>query len=221
MSLLLFLKLIHVLLFVFWLGMDMGTYYSSTFVVDPKLTVGQRTTALHILLGCDLGPRVAMPLVTPTGLHMATLLGIANISNTALTGIWVLSLLWLVLVLAVHFGTDEKRKKQLKTLDFGLRIVIVIGLVAIAVYNLSNPTHLLAPFLNYKLLVVAFLILCGLGIRLELKKFTPAFVDLVTGNEKEDTNYEIKKRMDRCKPYVYGIWSGTIAAAALGLHLIG
>lgn len=221
MSLFLFLKLLHILLFAFWLGTDMGTYYSSKFVIDPKLTPGQRTTALNILLGCDLGPRIAMPLVTPTGLHMAALLGIAKIDTTTLIIIWVASLMWLALVLAVHFGKDEKRKKQLKTLDFWLRPVIVIALVGIAFYNLKNPTHLLAPFLNYKLLVVAFLILCGLGIRQQLAKFTPAFVDLVTGNEKPDTNDIMKKRMNNCLPYVYGIWAGTIFAAALGLHLIG
>jgi len=221
MSIYLFLKLLHVMLFAFWLGTDMGTYYSSKFVVDPKLTVGQRTTALNILLGCDLGPRIAMPLVTPTGLHMASLMGIAKIGDGALTSIWVISIVWLALVLAAHFSKSERIKKKLKAIDFWVRPILVIGIGAVAIYNLMNPTHLMAPFLNYKLLVLCGLILCGLGIRQQLSKFTPAFVDLVTGNEKPDTNAILKKRMDNCLPYVYGIWAGTIACAALGIHLIG
>lgn len=221
MSLFLFLKLFHVILFAFWLGTDMGTYYSSKFVVNPKLTPGQRTTALNILLGCDLGPRIAMPLVTPTGLHMASLMGIAKISTIWLTLIWVISLLWLVLVLAAHYNKKEGMKKKLKNIDFWIRPILVLGIGAIAIYNLLHPTHLIAPFLNYKLLILCGLILCGLGIRKQLAKFTPAFVDLVTGNEKPETNTIMKKRMDNCLPYVYGIWAGTIACAALGLHLIG
>ncbi|MDB4293487.1 hypothetical protein N9954_08780 [Maribacter sp.] len=221
MSMYLFLKLIHVLLFAFWLGTDMGTYYSSKFVVDPKLTVGQRTTALNILLGCDLGPRIAMPLVTPTGLHMASIMGISKISDAGLIGIWAISILWLVLVLAAHFSKIEGTKKKLKNIDFWIRPILVVGIAAVAIYNLMNPTYLMAPFLNYKLLILCGLILCGLGIRQQLSKFTPAFVDLVTGNEKPETNDILKKRMDNCLPYVYGIWAGTIASAALGLHLIG
>ncbi len=221
MSVYLFLKLLHVLLFAFWLGTDMGTYYSSKFVVNPKLTPGQRTTALNILLGCDLGPRIAMPLVTPTGLHMASLMGIAKIGSSGLVGIWIISILWLILVLAAHFSKNEPLKKNLKNIDFWIRPILVIGIGAVAIYNLIYPTHLIAPFLNYKLLVLCGLILCGLGIRQQLAKFTPAFIDLVSGNETPDTNAIMKKRMDNCMPYVYGIWTGTIACAALGLHLIG
>ena len=61
MNAFLILKYFHILLFVFWLGTDMGTYYSSKFVINPKLSAPQRATALQILLGCDLGPRIAMP----------------------------------------------------------------------------------------------------------------------------------------------------------------
>ncbi len=221
MSIYLVLKLLHVMLFAFWLGTDMGTYYSSKFVVDPALTPAQRTTALNILLGCDLGPRISMPLVVPTGLHMASLMAIAKVSTVTLVIVWVVSLLWLALVLSAHFNKKESTKKKLKSIDFWIRPVLVIGIATIAIYNLMQPTHLMAPFLNYKLLVLCGLILCGLGIRQQLSKFTPAFIDLVSGNEKPETNTILKKRMDNCLPYVYGIWAGTIACAALGIHLIG
>ena len=221
MSVFLILKLIHVLLFALWLGTDMGTYYSSKFVVDTKLTPAQRATAMNILLGCDLGPRVAMPLVTPTGLHMASLMGIANLSNGVLTGIWAISILWLVLVLGAHFSKNDQLKKKLKSIDFWLRPLLVLVIGVVAIYNLMHPTHLVAPFLNYKLLVLCGLILCGLGIRTQLSKFTPAFINLVTGNETPEVNAIMKRRMNNCLPYVYGIWVGTIACAALGLHLIG
>lgn len=199
----------------------MGTYYSSKFVVDTKLTPAQRATAMNILLGCDLGPRVAMPLVTPTGLHMASIMGIATLSNGVLTGIWAISILWLVLILGAHFSKNDQLKKKLKSIDFWLRPLLVLVIGVVAIYNLMHPTHLVAPFLNYKLLVLCGLILCGLGIRTQLSKFTPAFINLVTGNETPEVNAIMKRRMNNCLPYVYGIWVGTIACAALGLHLIG
>lgn len=221
MSIFLILKYVHILLFVFWLGTDMGTYYSSKFVVNTKLSTPQRATALQILLGCDLGPRIAMPLIMPTGVHMASLIGLIKISSTALIAFWVFSLLWLVLVLTLHFSKNEAQKKKLKTLDFWLRPIIVVIVGAIAIYSLAQPTYILAPYLSYKLLIVCALILFGLGIRYHLAKFTPAFIKLMQGDESDAVNTTLKKSMDACLPYVYGIWIGTSLAAALGLHLLG
>jgi len=216
----LLLKYFHILLFVFWLGTDMGTYYSSRFVINPKLSAPQRATALQILLGCDLGPRIAMPLIMPTGIHMGKLLGVVELSSTALWIVWGVSILWLVLVLAVHFGKDEVRKKQLKNVDFWIRPIIVILIGGFAMYQLMQPDIILAAWMNYKLLIVCALILCGLGIRYQLGKFTPAFVNLMQGKEVEASNEIMKKRMDKCLPYVYGIWIGLLVNAALGVHLI-
>ena len=217
----LFLKLFHILLFVFWLGTDMGTFYSSRFVINPKLSAPQRATALQILLGCDLGPRIAMPLITPTGIHMASMVGLVKISGLGLMALWGFSLLWLALVLTLHFSKNESKKKKLKAIDYWSRIVIVIAMGSFAIYSMMNPTIILAPYLNYKLLVVCALILFGLGIRYHLSKFTPAFINLMQGKDIDNANVIMTKRMSNCMPYVYGIWIGTTLNAALGLHLIG
>lgn len=220
MSIFLILKYLHILLFVFWLGTDMGTYYSSKFVINPNLTAPQRATALQILLGCDLGPRIAMPLIMPTGIHMGKELGLINIGTTGLVLVWLAGLLWLVLVLAVHFGKDETRKKKLKKLDFWLRPIIVVGVSAFAIYSLIDNSYIAVAWMNYKLLIVCGLILCGLGIRYHLTRFTPSFVNLMQGKEIETSNEIMKKRMNACLPYVYGIWIGLLVNAAYGIHLI-
>lgn len=220
MSVFLILKYFHILLFVFWLGTDMGTYYSSKFVINPKLTAPQRATALQILLGCDLGPRMAMPLIMPTGIHMASIMGAVKISNLGLGLLWGAALLWLFLVLKVHFGKDETKKKNLKEIDFWIRPIIVFGVSAFAIYSLFVPTYIVAPWISYKLLIVCALILFGLGIRHQLGIFTPAFVNLMQGKNIEESNAIMKTRMDKCLPYVYGIWIGLLLNAAFGVHLI-
>lgn len=220
MTFFLILKYVHILLFVFWLGTDMGTYYASKFVINPNLSAPQRSTALQILLGCDLGPRIAMPLIMPTGLHMGALLGLVSVTTSTLIAIWVLGILWLILVLAVHFGKDENRKKKLKNIDLWIRPFIVLSVSAIAIYSLFDNRYLAVPYLSYKLLIVCALILFGVGIRYQLSRFTPAFINLMQGKEIDESNAIMKKRMDACLPYVYGIWAGLLINGALGLHLI-
>jgi len=50
-------RFVHVLLFVYWLGGDAGVFYSSRFVVDPKLGREARLTAAKIFLELDMLPR--------------------------------------------------------------------------------------------------------------------------------------------------------------------
>lgn len=220
MTTFLLLKYVHILLFVFWLGTDMGTYYASRFVINSKLSTPQRATAMQILMGCDLGPRIAMPLSIPTGIHLGSLLGVVKISTTALSLVWGISILWLVLVLAVHFGKKESLKKKLKNIDFWIRPLMVLVVGGFALYSMANPEYILADWVNYKLLIVCGLILFGLGIRYHLEKFTPAFVNLMQGTDMAESNTIIKQRMDKCLPYVYGIWIGLLVNGALGVHLI-
>ena len=69
-----FLIFIHVLALVYWLGGDLGTYLSSKYVLDEKLSVESRQTAFGILLACDMGPKLAMPIILGAGLHLTHIL---------------------------------------------------------------------------------------------------------------------------------------------------
>ncbi|MDP7297072.1 MAG: hypothetical protein QGF92_06425, partial [Gammaproteobacteria bacterium] len=60
MSLYDFLLVFHLLLFVYWLGGDLGVYYSSGMVVDPKLSNSARVTAAKIMVNLDFVPRICM-----------------------------------------------------------------------------------------------------------------------------------------------------------------
>ncbi len=57
----------HLLLFVYWLGGDLGVFYSSRFVVDPGRSREARLTAAKIMLDLDLIPRICMSLTLTVG----------------------------------------------------------------------------------------------------------------------------------------------------------
>ena len=65
--------LLHIVLFVFWLGGDLGVFYSSRFVLKPDLTPAARATALKIMGGLDLGPKICLVLFLPSGLTLMAL----------------------------------------------------------------------------------------------------------------------------------------------------
>ena len=62
-------KYIHILLFVYWLGGDAGVFYSSTFVVNNKLSRDARLTAFKIFINLDMLPRYCLALDADGGRH--------------------------------------------------------------------------------------------------------------------------------------------------------
>ena len=70
MSTYLLIKYAHLLAFVYWLGGDLGTFLASRQVVNSSNSPEARSVALKIMLACDMGPKLAMPIILPLGMQL-------------------------------------------------------------------------------------------------------------------------------------------------------
>ncbi|MFV8784248.1 hypothetical protein ACNKU7_17640 [Microbulbifer sp. SA54] len=220
MSAYLFVKLLHNLCFVYWLGGDLGTFYASRYVTRPDLSPQARSTALTIMMGCDQGPRFCMPLILPLGLQLAHMTGQWSVEPVWLWLSWGFCLGWLGLVATLHFAHGKSFVPALTQFDFYLRIVLIVGLLALAGYALATKFILTASWLAIKLGIFALLVLCGLLIRMRLKLFGAAWGRLMAGDSSDAVNQTISSSIASCRPFVYLIWVGLLVNAAYGLHLI-
>lgn len=220
------LGFLHLLCFVYWLGGDLGVFYSSRFLQRSDLSPEARRVAGRIMLGLDQGPRICMTLIAAPGVHMAAQAGWLPISSGWLAAIWALSLGWLAMVLLLHFGPRlgaAGLAGPLAQVDFWFRAALALGLGVFAIGALLAPQPgppLVAPWLAVKLLVFAVLVACGLGIRIALRPFGPAYASLQSGVPSPEQNFAIEQSLARCRPLVLAIWAGLLLNAALGLHLL-
>lgn len=215
MTAILLLELAHLLLFVYWLGADVGTYYAAKFVGDSRLAPAQRAIAAKIMLGIDIAPRICMPLVLATGVHLAALLGVLPLASAAIGALWLLCAAWLAMVLALHHGSGKPWLPALTRVDFGLRVIVFTALLAWAVLGG------LPAWLALKVAAYALTIVCGLMIRIHLKPFGPAFAALMRDGPSADGDATIAAAIARCVPWVWAIWGLLVFCAAAGLKLIG
>jgi hypothetical protein len=81
---------IHLLLFVYWLGADLGVFALALALKNRKYNHAQRVLLMRMSLAIDMGPRMAMIAIAPVGLHLATLSGLVTLPD------WVFGLAWLV-----------------------------------------------------------------------------------------------------------------------------
>lgn len=214
------LKFGHLLLFVYWLGGDLGTFYSSKFVANAELSVEARGTAATIMMAVDQAPRICMTLILPFGLHLAYNMGIFDVNFSLIVAIWIISIGWFAMVVVQHVDHSSAFIPALIRLDFWFRLVMIVALTVIGSYALLFNSIFSADWAAIKLLVFAGLMVCGLLIRVQFKPFGPAFETLLREGPSDAVNQSISSSIARSKPFVYVIWLGLLFNAALGLHLL-
>lgn len=209
-------RYVHVLLFVYWLGGDAGVFYSSTFVVNEKLSKEARLTAFKIFINLDMLPRYCLALMLTVGGVLAEFVGYQHttlemIAIVALGPIWV----WVVHMVHAREGTDFGR--MLAKGDYYFRLAMIFLLIGSVIYHWSTGPLQPYPWLAAKLLIFAFLIFCGFMIRRKLPPFIDGFRMMVASGATPDSDRKMRDGIMACRPYVWAIWAGVAVSAFIGM----
>ena len=216
----LLLTFVHLVAFVYWLGGDLGTFIASRQVVRRDIGVEARRVALKVMMACDQGPRLAMPVTFVVGYQMAATAGYLHSPGWLVAAVWVVGLAWFANVLILHHCEGRSFTKKLAAVDLRFRFVVIALILASAGYGLAGADYLVDQRIGWKMLVFAGLMGCGVMIRWHLRPFMPAFAALVADGPDDARNDAVEDSLRRCQPYVAGIWLGLFVNAALGVRLL-
>jgi hypothetical protein len=212
---------LHVLTFVYWLGADLGVFYSSRFVVNADYTPETRAVALKILAWLDMAPRYALLLTLPVGLQLAHGAELSAIGGGWLLLAWLGSAAWISLVITIHRREGTAAGRRLGQIDLGLRFVLIAGLVVAAVLSFTGGAPFAADWLALKALLFALAVTMGVGIRVTFAPFGPAFARLMTEGSSAEVEERMSTALARAKPFVLVLWAIIAAAAFIGISQPG
>ncbi len=219
MSEILLVKFLHVVGFAYWLGADLGVFYTSYYVVNDKLSDDVRLTTAKILFALDQVPRICMTMMLPLGLHLLWKMNILRFDTVAMALIWLLCFAWLGMVITLHVAKPGRAKAGLTRFDFWFRLALAMSLLVSGLAALFTDTSAMPHWAALKIAIFGGLVACGLIVRIRLKPFAPAFANLATGKAGDADNAAIRDSLNGTRPFVVAIWIGLLTSAALGLHL--
>ncbi len=216
----LLLKFFHLLCFVYWLGADLGVFYSSNYLIKKDISVESRRIAARIMSWLDQVPRISMALMLPTGIHLSAAMGYITLSTTGRILLWLICLAWLANIIILYVLNKQSLKHRMEAIDFCFRIFLVLGLGGISIYALLTDRLIPPDWLAVKLLIFALLVACGLAIRIFIRPFTVAFANMVREGRTDAGDVIMANSIRRCRYVVIGLWLGLLVNAAIGIHLI-
>ncbi|MEE4185378.1 MAG: hypothetical protein V2J12_06410 [Gammaproteobacteria bacterium] len=145
-------KYLHILMFVFWVGTDMGVFISCKKSTDPNVPIDARFMLLHMALRIELLPRTMWKAALPLGVMLSHELGLLQISAGGLAAVWTFSLAWLALSLYSAWHYDKPIGHRLTKYNNIVTSVVGVTLIALAVtsYAGNGPFAADATWLHWK-----------------------------------------------------------------------
>ena len=215
------LIIFHLLLFVYWLGGDMGVFYSSNFAINPKLSNSARATAAKIMIDLDFVPRICMTLMLTVGGLLSSYNGVEH-PQWQTVGFILLGPAWLSMVLYLHFAHGTPMAQTVTKIDYWFRIFLVVYLFWSVGYSFLFTDKLAAaPWVGAKLIVFAIMVLMGVLIRKYIPGYIQGIVTLRNEIDKPSMSDEMNETMAsslaKCRPFVWTIWAGLFIECWLGV----
>ena len=208
---------LHVLLMAFWLGADMGTYYSAQLILNREYSPPQRAVLARVLQGVDIFPRLAMTMMIPTGMTIAYNKGWAPVGVPWLVVIWALGTVWAWVVWNSHRPTAPEWGKKLHGIEniwnYVLLALVVVGLIV----SLSAGDLFPDNWLRLKVALYGVTIIILIVVNFMFKPFGPAFGRLLTEGSTPEVEDIISTLLNRGKPWIWSIWGIVVINTALGL----
>jgi len=153
---------VHVVLFVYWLGADLGVLVLARRARDRHMPLEQRALLLEMAMKIDFTPRVAFVLMLPVGLQLAWSLGLLLAQPWLPVIGWSVAGLWLALVLRLAMTGGADPLLQRVQTAWLLILALLMALSALLPWLL--PTVSWPAWFSGKLGLYALICLMALGI---------------------------------------------------------
>ena len=213
-------KFLHICMFVFWLGTDMGVMLCSKKSTDSNLGVEARFQMLEMALKIEILPRIMWVMALPLGVHLSKSLGYIDPSFLILTMMWVFTLMWLVINVGGAANLDKPWGQQLSKINRIVVASIVAGLIIVAATSFMGFGPYEPNSIALKVGLYGLINLTILGIEIAFFPLGMAFERLATEGSSPELESSITGGMNTTLKWVHATYIMIFIVAFIGVTKI-
>lgn len=212
------LVFVHLLLFVLWLGADVGVFLlGQHFRKRAKYSLDQRLALLTLLVEVDMVPRTAWALMVPISLSVVALGGFWAMPAWLLIAAWVVGGVWIWLVWEAHLHDQTPRAARNRRIEFWLKIALALFYLGLGTMSLTTGEPLAGAWLGLKALMFGVIFAAAIMIDVAFKPVGPLLGRLIEQGSSDATEVPLLATMNRTRIWVWVVYLLLLITAYLGL----
>lgn len=208
----------HLLLFVLWLGGDVGVFVlGQHFRRRHAYSLDQRLALLKLLVAVDMGPRTAWALMVPLSLSVATAGHWVDLPGWLVLLAWAMGLGWLWLVWDAHLHDMTPRAKRDRAIEAWVKYAIAAFYLWLGAASLATGAPIGPPWLAWKALLFGLIFVAAILIDVAFRPVGPQLGQLMTEGSSDATEIPLRRTMDRTRIFVLMVYALLFVTAWLGV----
>jgi hypothetical protein len=207
---------VHILLFVFWLGADVGVFLSAVYAKRADLSFETRATIMKMGLLIDFLPRICFALIFPVGLHLAASLGLYEIPTWLFVAGWGVGLGWIYMVILIGQNEGKPLAEKLMLVQFGLEGVLGTVYVGVGLWSLFGNGPLQQGWFAVKILLFGCVFYAAMAIDICFRPFIKPFMELAEHGSTPEREAIITKTINKTLVAVLTMYALIATVAFLG-----
>ena len=207
---------VHVLLFVFWLGADVGVFMAAVYAKNDQLSFESRATLLKLAGFIDLFPRVSFALMLPVGLRLVVLTGIYPVTSTIQLISWLVAIAWVALILVAYVREGSGLANTLGRIQNIFLIVAGLLFIGLGMLSLANAEPFAQGWFGLKMLLFGCVFFAALAIDYCFRPMFAPFMAIGTDGSTPEREAAVTKAINRTLVSVIALYLLIAAIAFLG-----
>jgi hypothetical protein len=208
---------LHLLLFVLWLGADVGVFLLGQHFRKRHLySLDQRIALLKLLVIVDLVPRTAWALMVPVSLSLLKAGAWWDVPWPLIAFAWAVAALWIWLVFDAHNHDQTERAARNRRNEYFLKVLLTVFYLWLGVQSLLLATPLPTTWLALKALGFGLIFLAAMMIDYSFKPVGPQLVRLLKEGSSDQTEIPLRQTMDRTRYWVWVVYVMLVVTSYLG-----
>ncbi len=208
---------VHLLLFVLWLGADVGVFLlGQHFRKRHDYSLDQRLALLKLLVLVDMTPRSAWALMVPVSLSVLKMGGWWDLPLALLAAAWAIGGVWLWLVWDAHAHDQTPRAARDRRYENALKYALTAFYLWLGAQSLLTGAPLAPGWLAWKALLFGAIFVAAIGIDVSFKPVGPQLMRLLSEGSSDATEVPLRRTMDRTRIWVMAIYILLVVTSWLG-----
>jgi hypothetical protein len=209
---------VHLLLFVLWLGADVGVFLlGQHFRKRTIYTLDQRIALLKLLVIVDLTPRAAWALMVPLSLTVSYAGGWWDVPVAIVCAAWAIAAFWLWLVFDAHAHDMTPRAARNRKWEGWLRYLLCAFYLWLGVESVLTGHPIAVGWLAWKALLFGLIFAAAIMIDVSFKPVGPLLGKLLAEGSREATELPLLRVMNNTRYWVWTVYALLIVTSWLGV----